>query len=160
MSEITKDFIKFVAEVFALLIIFSVVFSPEGIATSTFNYFVFAEPILLQNYIASAITVGSQANGDFYSSIKLTSGLPHTIKFFFNNGKPYVSVIPSQEVLSGTTYTDTEPTPIITNCGITKQEIKLPKRADQTLRIEKIVENNNCRLILTVGSSVYNLTPT
>ena len=42
MAEITKDFIKFIAEVITLLIIFSVIFSPGGIASTTFNYFVFA----------------------------------------------------------------------------------------------------------------------
>jgi len=154
MVEITKDFIKFVAEVIALLIIFSVVFSPEGIASNTFNYFVFAEPILLQNYIASAMTVGSQVRGEFYSDIKLTSGLPHTVKILFKGGIPYVNVIPVQEAFLKTKFTPIEPVPIITSCSISEQEIKLPKKAGQVLRVEKIFENGKCKLILTLEAGL------
>ena len=154
MSEITKDFIKFVAEVLVLLVIFSVVFSPEGIASGTFNYFVFAEPILLQNYIASALTVGSQTKGEFFSDIKLTSGLPHTIKIFFKDGIPYVSVIPAQEAFLKTEFSTIEPTPIITNCNILEQEIKLPQKTAQTVVIEKTFVDDKCKLILTLGAGV------
>lgn len=153
MSEITKDFIKFVGEAIVLLLIFSVVFSPEGMATSTFNYFVFAEPILLQNYIASAMTIGSQTKGEFSTNIKVTSGAPHTIKIFFQNGISYVSVIPAKGS-SKTEFKPLEPTPIITSCSVKEQEIKLPEKTDQTVGVQKIIENGNCKLTLTVGIGI------
>lgn len=156
MSEITKDFIKFIAEVFALLLIFSVIFSPQGVATNTLNYFVFAEPILLQNYIASAMTIGSQVKGDFYSDIKLTSGLPHTIKIFFQGGIPYISVTPAQEVFMRTTFAKNNPTPIMTTCSVSEGEIKLPAKAGTTVIVEKTIENNNCKLTLTLGAGVVS----
>ena len=49
MSEITKDFIKFVAEVLILMVVLAVVFGEEGIASNTFYYLMYVEPILLQN---------------------------------------------------------------------------------------------------------------
>jgi len=152
MSEVTKDMIKFVAEVIVLLIIFSVVFSPEGIATNTFNYFVFAEPMLLQNYIASALTVGSQTKGEFSTNIKLTSGLPHTVKIFFKEGIPYVNVIPAEGGMLKTTFGSIDPTPIITSCTIHEQAVKLPKAPAQEIRIKKVFENEKCELTVMVGT--------
>jgi hypothetical protein len=151
MPEIIKDFVKFVAEVLTLIIVFSVVLSPEGIATNTFNYFTYAEPIMLQNFISTAIKVGSQTEGNFSSLVKLTSGMPHVIKTFHEGGYPYVSVIPSQEVFLKTKYSAIDPTLIVTNCEIADQEIQLSNRVAQTVTVEKIVENGVCKIGLTVG---------
>ena len=150
--EMTKDFVKFVAEVIALLLIFSVVFGQQGIASTTFNYLNFAEPILLQNYIATAISVGSQAPGEFYTSIKTTSGTSHTIKIFYQETKPYVSVVPPQDSFSKTTFVPTDATPIISDCRISEQEIKIPEKAAQRIMVEKKVQTNGCFISIEVGS--------
>lgn len=150
--EMVKDFLKFVAEVIALLLVFSVVFGQQGMASNTFNYLNFAEPILLQNHIASAISVGSQVPGEFYSNIKTTSGISHTITIFYKETKPYVSVVPPQDAFSRTTFVPTDPTPIITGCKISQQEIKLPEKAAQTVRVEKTVKDGICYIFLKAGS--------
>lgn len=150
MTEIVKDFIKFVAEVIALVVIFSAVFSPEGIATATFNYFVFAEPMMLQNYIASAMTLGSQSKGNFSSFVKVTSGLPHVIRIFLKNGITYVNVIPAQESFLKTSFSTPEPNSVITSCNVPEGEITLQKKLAQTITIEKTQEDGKCEISLTV----------
>lgn len=139
MVEITEDFIRFVAEVIVLLIIFSVIFGEEGIASNTFNYLVFAEPILLQDYLSSALTIGSQAPGEFSSSVK-TSGQPHTIEIYRRDGITYVHVIPAQEIYLKTKFVSIDPIPIATNCIIPDQTIKLQKNLIQTITVKKTFE--------------------
>jgi len=149
MVEITKDFIKFLAEVIALLIIFSVIFGEEGIASNTYNYFVYVEPILLQDYISSALTIGSQALGNFSSSVK-TSGQPHTINIYTENGITYVNVIPAEEVYLKTKFASIDPIPIETNCNIPSQIIRLKENLIQTITVKKTLEEDGCKLTVIV----------
>lgn len=152
MAEITKDFIKFVAEVIVLVLVFSVVFSPEGIASNTFNYFVYAEPILLQNYISTAITVGSQVEGNFSSTVKVTSGLTHSIKISSSNGLPYINVVPSSQVFMKTTYSKIDPTLIITNCTVPEQEVMLSTGLAEDVTVEKISTDKGCMVNIVAGT--------
>jgi hypothetical protein len=149
MSEITKDFIKFLAEVIIFLMIIAAVFSPEGIASNTFNYMVFAEPILLQNYIATTFTVASQAPGEFSSSIK-TSGEAHIIKIYEKDDINYVNVIPSTTFVK-TEFQALEPVPFITDCEIPTQTVKLQSKLHNVVRIKKIVNpDGSCKLFIEI----------
>lgn len=154
MSEITKDFIKFVAEVVVFLMIISAVFSPEGIASTTVNYMTFAEPIMLQNYIATAFTSASQSPGEFYSTIK-TSGDPHIIRIFESNRTHYVNAVPSSKTFTKTTFSALNPVPFLTNCIINPQEIKLKSKLDQSIRIVKKIDYTSgvCTLSIEVGET-------
>jgi hypothetical protein len=142
MAVEIKDFIKFIAEVLVILMIFMVVFTPEGIASNTYNFLTYAEPILLQDWLSTAITVGSNSPGEFFTTIK-TSGNPYTIKIYTTD-ITYVSVIPSQESYMKTTYASLEPVPVVTNCIINDKEIKLQKNLIQIITVRKIVNDSTC----------------
>ena len=152
--EITKDFIKFVAEVVALLVIFSVSLGEQGIISNTFNYMNFAEPIMLQNYISSSISAGSQTPGDYYSNVKTSSNLPHEVKLFYKDGKPYVNVIASSG-FSRTNFVPNDPTPIITDCKVKEMDITLPEKAGQDVMVSKYTDSDGaCTFYVTVGSGL------
>lgn len=146
--EITKDFIKFLAEVIVTLMIFSVVFGEEGIASNTYNYMAYAEHIIMQDYLSTAFTVGSQAPGEFSASIK-TSGQPYTIKVYNENGQDYVYVEPKGEVYLRTKYARIEPVPIITDCKVMQTELKISESLIQTLVVRKNIQEGICVLSLT-----------
>jgi hypothetical protein len=152
MAEIVKDFVKFIAEVVALLIIFSVLFGPKGMASNTFNYFTFAEPILIQNYISSAMSIASELPGEYTSVVKLTTDEPHTIRVFFQGGVPYVNVIPAIESFIKTDYATINPTPITTDCTVKEMTVTLPKKSAQKLTVEKYFVGDKCILTLTSGA--------
>lgn len=147
MVEITKDFIKFIAQVILLLVIFSVVFDPErGIVANTFNYLIYAEPILLQDHISTAITTASHTPGEFSTSFK-TTGIPYIIKIYKEDDKPYVSIdltLVQQQLLS-TRFAVLEPIPILTDCNISDQKITLERNLIQTITVKKTLENG-CKI--------------
>jgi len=146
MVEITKDFIRFVIGVIILLLIFSVLFGEYGIASETFNYLVYVEPILLQDWLSSALTLGSHSPGEFLSTIK-TTGQPHKIKIYTTpNDIVYVSVIPAQETYLKTKFASIDPTPIITNCTISDIDKKLQRGLVGTIIVKKNTTIDGCIL--------------
>ena len=138
MSEITKDFIKFVAEVIVLLVVLAVVFSPEGIASNTFYYLIFIEPILIQNWLTSTLSIGGYSPGEFMASTE-TTGQAYTIKIYEENGITYAHVIPPQEYYLEAKFAAIKPTAISSNCRIYDQEIKLPKGLKQIITVKKVM---------------------
>jgi len=149
MGAETENFIRFVAGVIVILILFLAIFTPEGIATNTYNYLTFIEPILLQDWLSTAVTVGSHVPGEFIASIK-TSGNPHTIKIYTTN-VTYVKVVPPQETYLKTKFATTEPAPVITNCEVPQIEIKLKQNIVQTIYVKKYMEDGKC--IIAVDTS-------
>jgi hypothetical protein len=141
-EEFAKDFIKFVVGAVIVLMIFTVVFGDQGVVSNTINFMTYVEPILLQDYISSALTVASYAPGDYTSNVK-TSGYQLTIKIYKEDGTAYVSVVPSQENPIKTKFAKIEPTPILVDCSLLHQTIEL--KESQTLTVEK--KNNECRVI-------------
>ncbi len=149
MSEITTKFIKFVAEVIVILFIFIVVFSDQGIASNTFNYYAYAEPILLQNQLSTALTVGSYVPGDFEISID-TTGSPHIIKIYSENGKKYVLVTPAQESFLKTKFATIKETPFATTCSIPDQTIEMKQDLTKKVVVKKTIQENDCELEVIV----------
>ena len=150
MSELTKDLIKFTAEVILILTIFSVIFDPErGIAVNTFNYLTYAEPITLQNQISTAMTVAGYSPGEFFTSFT-TSGMPYKIDIYKEGKTNYIRIDLSlvSQVLINTKLANVNPLPILTDCEVEDQIIILKKELIQTIRIKKIIENNNCKVFI------------
>jgi len=149
MAEEFKFYIKFVGTLIIFLILFMVFVSDVGIASNTFNYLTYAEPIVLQDFIASALIVGGTAPGEFSSSVK-TSGQAHIIEILTNrdNNIIYVSVKPPQESYMKTKFATIDPTPIVTNCIIPDQTIKLQKNLIQTITIKKTSLDGDCKLFV------------
>jgi len=155
MSEIIKDFIKFTAEIILLLIIFSVILDPEGgIAANTFNILTYAEPILLQNHIATALTTAGNIPGEFSTSFK-TSGLPYVIEIYEENSIDYINLNLTliNRYLLNTKFAKIDPIPITTDCFVPEQTIILERELVQTLSVEKTIDpsvKGGC----TIGVSV------
>lgn len=141
MSEITKDFIKFFAEFILFMVLVSVAFDPEnGILTSTFNYLSYAEPILLQNYVATVITNAGSLPGDFLTTLT-SSGYPYKIEIYEQANGKYVSVKPSENELLRTRFSSLEPTPFISFCSVPYQNITLKKDIITNIRIRKTIKD-------------------
>lgn len=152
MSEFTNDSLIFTVKIIAILIIFSVVFGPEGIAIQTFQFSIYTEPIMLQNHIASAFNIGSFSPGNFSNSVK-TSGSPYTIKISTDSsGTKYVHVFPTGKTYLNTNFALVNPTPIISKCAIQDQEITLRKGIIETVIIEKIEGVNGCSLSIITNA--------
>jgi hypothetical protein len=143
MSELMKDFLKFVMEVFLIIAVLVVLFSPEGIASNTFSYLTFVEPILLQNWLSSALTIGSYAPGELITSTK-TTGQPFTIKIFKEDNVMYVLVEPPQEFYIKTKFATIDKTPFVSNCTVPEQEIKLKKNLIQSIVVKKVFTSDGC----------------
>jgi len=158
MSELTKDFIKFVMEVILILIVLLVLFSEQGIASNTFNYLTFVEPILLQNWLSSAITIGSSAPGEFITSTK-TTGQPFTIKIFKEGEIMYILVEPPQEFYIKSKFATIDKTPLVSDCVISEQTIKLKKNLIQSIVVQKILTNDGCTMNISVPSETVIIGP-
>lgn len=154
MSTEIKDFIKFVAGVLVILMIFIVIFTPEGIASNTFNYMTYAEPILLQDWLSTAITVGSNSPGEFITSIR-TSGNPYTISIYKRDNTPYINILLPQEEFLKTKFAKVEPVPVITDCEISDQTIELKKNLVQTITVRKFIKDSSC--VITVN--IFGVAP-
>jgi hypothetical protein len=148
MSELTKDFLKFVMEVILFLVVLVAVFSEDGIASNTFSYLTYVEPYLLQNWISSAMTVGSSSPGEFTTTTK-TTGQPFTIKLFNEEGVSYVLVQPPDEIYIQAKFATMEKTPFVSDCDFTEQEIKLKKNIIQSIIIEKVLNEDGCSMMIT-----------
>jgi hypothetical protein len=149
LMKITADFIKFVAEVIILIMLLSVVFGEEGIASNTYNYMTFAEPKMLQDYISSAFTAGGQAVGDFSVNVK-TTGQPHKIDVYYENGIAYVHVTPAIKTYLKTTYAAIDPEPIATDCYVKEKSLQLPDKLIITITVKKTFEAGRCILDVTI----------
>jgi len=152
MVELIKDLIKFVSGVIILLMIFTVIFSPEGIASNTFNYLAFVEPILLQDYISTALSVGSYSSGEFSTSIQ-TTGQSHKVEIYTINDVTYVHAIPSTETYLKTKFASLNPTPVIVKCAIQNQTIQLPKESPvHRITIRKTINEtfNYCNMTVFI----------
>jgi hypothetical protein len=156
MSEVVKDFIKFIAEVIFLLAVFSIIFDPEkGIVSNTFNILNYAEPILLQNYLSSAIRTASYTPGNVSISIR-TSGLPYIINMYKENDIMYLLIDMSEvnKNLLKTKFADLTPTTIISDCIISEQKVRFEKGITQTVTMEKIdCLNNPCKIRVCAGKT-------
>jgi hypothetical protein len=150
MTTTIKDFIRFVAGVIVALMIFMVVFAPEGIASNTFNYLTYAEPILLQDWLSTAMTVGTNSPGEFVTSIR-TSGNPYTIEIYKTADTPYISILLPQEEYLKTKFAKVEPIPVITDCEITDQRIELQKNLVQTITVRKFIKDSSCIINVTTS---------
>jgi len=148
-----KDYIKIIGEVIVLLTIFSVVFGEEGIASNTYNYLVFVEPTILQDFITSAINVGSRAPGEF-SSTFTSSGQPHTIKIFEDGGIYYVQVIPAEEIYQRTKFHDMDPSPVISDCIIQEKTIELQKDLTASIIVRKKLQDDSCFVYVETSSEI------
>ena len=145
MAELIKDFIKFVSEVILILVILSITFSDQGIISNTFNFLVYAEPILIQNYLATTLTAADYAPGDFTSSIQI-SGSPHIITIRNENGIVSVQVTPRELPTLNTRYARIEKTDIMVSCSIEPVEITLQKDVSKQITVQKRIEDGLCRL--------------
>ena len=147
MSKVTKEIIKFTAEVIILLLVLAVVFDPEnGILIYTFNYLTYAEPLLLQHYIASLISTASNTEGEYFSTVKIT-GNPYELDFYKSG--PYeayvgINTAPVQQYLIKTNWEKLDPLPVMTKCSFAQQYVKLQKTLSQVLYVQKKIENGNC----------------
>lgn len=153
MSELTKDFLKFVMEVILFVIILATLFSDQGMASNTFNYLSFVEPILLQNWIASTIATGSTAPGDFISTSK-TTGQPFTIIISVKDGMSYVEVDPPDTaVYTKTKFASIGQTPFVSECKVPDITIKLQKNLIQTVVIKKVLNpDGTCSMEISAPS--------
>jgi hypothetical protein len=158
MSELIKDFEKFVMEVILFLIVLVTIFSDQGIAVNTFQYLTFVEPILLQNWLSTALTIGSSAPGEFITTTK-TTGQPFTIKIFNEDGVMYVLVEPPSEFYIRAKFATIEKTPLISNCSIAEQEIKLKKNLIQSIVVKKTLNENGCSMIISVPAETVIVGP-
>ena len=150
MSEITKDFIKFVAEVIVLLLIVVVLFGEEGIASNTFYYLIYVEPILLQNWLASSLSIGSFAPGEFTASTE-TTGQAYTVMLYEEDGTNYVHVIPPEDYYLKAKFALIEPTAFASNCRIYNQEVKFTRGMRQTVTVKKTISpDGSC--LLSIGA--------
>ncbi|MFH1474110.1 MAG: hypothetical protein ABIE55_04460 [Candidatus Aenigmatarchaeota archaeon] len=150
MSEITKDFLKFVAEVIVLLVILVTLFGQEGIASNTFYYLMFVEPILLQNWLTSSMSIGSFAPGEFVASTE-TTGQAYTISVYEEDGVNYVHIIPPGDYYLKAKFATIEPTAFASDCEIYEQEIKLKRGLKQTITVKKI-ERSDGTCFLSIGA--------
>ena len=158
MSELTKDFLKFVMEVLLLIVVLATLFSEQGIAANTFNYLTFVEPILLQNWLSSALTIGSYAPGELITSTK-TTGQPFTIKIFKENEIMYVLVEPPQEFYIKTKFATIDKTPLVSNCSIAEQEIKLKKNLIQSIIVTKTFTEEGCSMSISAPGEATIIGP-
>lgn len=145
MAELTKDFLKFVVEVVLIVIVLVVLFSEEGIAANTFSYLTYVEPILLQNWLSTTLTVGSYAPGGFVTNTK-TTGQAYTIKIYKENRIMYIVIEPPQEFYLKAKFATIEPTPFVSNCKIPEQEISLKRNVIQSIIVEKIFTDDGCSM--------------
>jgi len=150
MSENTKDFIKFVSEVMIFLTIVATIFSAESIASDTFNYMIFAEPIMLQNYIATTSVFASVAPGNFSSTVK-TTGEAYTIEFSKSDEVNYVNVAPPRKLF--TKFSALNPLPFITNCTVNYKTLKLKSKLNNFITIRKIATTDSCNLYLETAET-------
>jgi hypothetical protein len=146
--QITADFLKFVGEVIILIMILSVVFGEEGIASNTYNYISFAEPKLIQDYVSSAFTAGGQAVGDFSVNVK-TTGQPHKIDIYYTDGIAYVHVTPATKSYLKTKFAAIDPDPVATDCYVKEKSIQLPDKIIVTIVVRKTFEAGRCVLDVT-----------
>jgi hypothetical protein len=158
MSELMKDFLKFVVEVFLMLIVLATLFSEQGIASNTFNFLTYVEPILLQNWLSSSLTIGSSAPGEFITNTK-TTGQLYTIKIFNESGIMYVLVEPPQEFYIKTKFATIEKTPLISKCKIPEQEIKLKKNLIQSIVVQKILTDDGCSMNISIPAETVVVGP-
>jgi len=153
MSEITKDFIKFFAEMILFVIVVSVAFDPEnGIIVKTFNYLSYAEPILLQNHIATAISTASGLDGDFLTTLT-TSGYPYVIEIYEQSDGKYVSIKPAENELLRTKFSSLKPTPFSSSCSVPYKKVSLKKDIITNIKIKKIITNENngdCEIMVSL----------
>jgi len=154
MTEINKDFMKFVVEVIMILIVLAALFGEEGIASNTFYYLLYAEPILLQNWLVSSISVGSYSPGDFIISTQ-TTGQAYTIKIYKEGPTTFLHVIPPADYNLQAKFATIKPSPLLSNCRIFEQEIKLKKGIKQTITVRKIINaDGKCNVYVGAPSVI------
>ncbi len=160
MAETIRDFIVLLSQLILILIIVSVVFSPEGILESVFAFSTYAEPITLLNHLSSAITTVSYAPGEATSSVR-TSGVPYIIKIFEDEGRYYLSInftLAEQE--TNIKYEPIEPIPIISDCKITEQKLVLTKGIIQEITVKKVMDNGDCLVYIISEKVPYDFNVT
>jgi len=146
MSEAEKtiyDILKFVASIIIILLIFYTVFGGSGIMSNTFNFMMYMEPIIIQDYLSSSLSVASYAPGDFSVNIR-TTGSAQTIKLYKDQYQ-YISIKPVQDPLIKTEFASIDPNPILINCTIDDVTITLQKDLAKILEVKK--SDNICEVI-------------
>jgi hypothetical protein len=147
MSELLKDFIKFVAEVGLILITLLVIFGEEGIGSNTFYYLAYIEPIVLQNWLVSSLTVGSHSPGDFFITTE-TTGQPYTIRIFTEDEASYVVIIPPEVSYYRAKFATLDPMPFVSKCEIKDQEIRLKRNIIKEISVRKIFTEQGCEMVV------------
>jgi len=163
MSEITKDFIKLIAQVILALVVVSVIFVPSGIIDSIFSFETYAEPVTLLSHLSSAITTLSHLPGEASSSFK-TSGMPYIIKIY-KEGENFYLDMDFRLVTWKTNvkYEPIKPIPVISDCDIKEQELALTEGIIQEITVKKIKKTGGCEIFVVTEEKPFdfkiNVTP-
>jgi len=144
MSEIPKNFIKFISEVVLVLVILITVFGGNGVLSNTASHISFLEPILLQNAMAKDITVASYLPGDF--KVTLEAKDKHKIEFTKEQDIYLLNIIPAQESMIKTDYVKIEKIPLLTKCTITPETIE---ETGTIITIHKFIDNKGCEIVIS-----------
>jgi hypothetical protein len=143
MTEFIKDFIKFIAEVILIFLLLVTLFGDQGVIANTMSFVNYAEPNLVKDYLATALTVGSYAPGEFFSSARI-SGNPYEIKLYKENGVNFVFVNVQPSLLNAK-FSQLQPTKFLSSCNIDDVTIKIEKRAAGTITVKNDL-TNGCNL--------------
>jgi len=148
MSEIVKDFIKFVAEVILVILILATLFGDNGVISNTANFLTYAEPTLIKDYLATALTVGGYAPGKFSSTLN-TSGRAYDIKLYKDNNVQMVFVDVNEKNLINTQFSKLTPSKILVNCVIDDQTIHISQGLLSRITVANSLEEG-CKLMVIV----------
>lgn len=112
------------------------------------DYAQYAEPIIIQNAVARAITVASYSPDYFNIEID-SSGKAHylTIKKE-TDGIYYIHIKPSQSSEAKTSYIEADPLPMISRCTITEIEKSLGEATK--IYVVKELTDSGCNIEVSI----------
>ena len=147
MTEFIKDFIKFIAEIIMIFLLLIALFGDQGVIANTMSFVTYAEPNLVKDYLATALTVASYAPGEFISSAKI-SGNPYEIKLYKENGVNFVFVNVQPSMLNAK-FSQLQPTKFFSSCKMDEVTIKIDQRVAGTVTVANNL-TDQCSLMVIV----------
>jgi hypothetical protein len=145
MSELPKDFLKFVSEVILLLIILIALFGGSGMFSNTISYTDYAEPIRLQSVVAKYITVGSYMPGEFTATLNVNKNI--VFKFTKEEDINYLNIDPEKSTLK-TDFVGIKKIPIPTICTIEPETFTI-EETPATITVSKTETQDGCKVVIS-----------
>ena len=137
---VSAVYVKIIGQLLLSLLILYVAFGDEGVVSNTALYFSQLEPIMMQNFLVSSLTVGAEAPGVFSSAFE-TSGSPHKIIVTTEDDIKYLKVEPAKSVALKAKYKEHKRAELsLGNCILEDKIILLATKA-QTVTVSKIISS-------------------